>query len=471
LVGIDLVSAALAWTLTFYLGAISPFGHWDTFLHKAVAVTTVVLCTTILMAWNKLYLRRVCTVRAFELAGLIRVALLTGLIAVGAAAIIRLHLSWEWAAFGAALMFLVDNSARVMFGRWLRARRAKGGFSRNVVLVGDNEEALHLYQLTQHHPEAGLRVVGVVSSQGSRPSDAFDVPWLGTIDDLPNAVDRVNGVMVATSALSTTELNRAVRVLLEAEVSIQLSSGLSGISYQRLRPLPLARQPMFYVEPLRPSRTHLAAKRCLDVVIASTLLGLTAPSLAAAALAIKISDRRAPVLFSQERVGRGGRPFTLYKLRTMVPNAAARLEEVRSLNQRSGPLFKMAGDPRVTPIGRFLRQTSIDELPQLINVLRGDMSLVGPRPALASEVAKFDPAHLARQDVAPGLTGLWQVEARDNPSFYAYRRLDLFYVENWSLTLVLAIMLATAMVVAGSTLRALRYRLLPSRKPALRSLH
>jgi lipopolysaccharide/colanic/teichoic acid biosynthesis glycosyltransferase len=140
----------------------------------------------------------------------------------------------------------------------------------------------------------------------------------------------------------------------------------------------------------------------------------------------------------------------------MVPDASAQLEHLAARNERNGPLFKLSLDPRVTRVGRFLRATSIDELPQLINVVRGDMSLVGPRPALPSEVEQFDHELRERISVPPGLTGLWQVEARDNPSFHAYRRLDLFYVDNWSLAMDLAIIAGTIWVVVERAARGLR---------------
>jgi lipopolysaccharide/colanic/teichoic acid biosynthesis glycosyltransferase len=160
-------------------------------------------------------------------------------------------------------------------------------------------------------------------------------------------------------------------------------------------------------------------------------------------------------LFRQRRVGLHGEVFELRKLRTMGVDAESRLEEVRAGNERSGPLFKLRRDPRVTPVGRVLRATSIDELPQLVDVLAGRLSLVGPRPALPSEVAEFDPALLGRHDVLPGITGLWQVEARHNPSFDAYRHLDLYYVENWNLQLDLLILLATVKTVIADSIGAL----------------
>ena len=168
-----------------------------------------------------------------------------------------------------------------------------------------------------------------------------------------------------------------------------------------------------------------------------------------------------PMFFTQDRVGRNGENFKMVKIRTMVVDAEDRLEELRAeANERRGPLFKMDRDPRFTPVGRILDITSINELPQLWNVLKGDMSLVGPRPALPSEVANFDPELHSRNLVRPGITGLWQVEARDNPDFSAYRRLDLHYVENWSVTFDLVIMLQTAEAMLGRLFRALGGRTL-----------
>jgi exopolysaccharide biosynthesis polyprenyl glycosylphosphotransferase len=207
--------------------------------------------------------------------------------------------------------------------------------------------------------------------------------------------------------------------------------------------LPIAHQPLLYVEAPSLSPLQLGFKRAFDASVAAFLLVVTAPVLGLIALLVKTEDR-GPVLFRQQRVGRDGVEFEMLKFRSMCVDAEAKLAALRATNERHGPLFKMDGaDPRVTRIGRFLRATSLDELPQLLNVLRGDMSLVGPRPALASEVAEFPAELRARHQVRPGITGLWQVEARDNPSFEAYRRLDLFYVENWSLALDLIILLGT----------------------------
>lgn len=190
----------------------------------------------------------------------------------------------------------------------------------------------------------------------------------------------------------------------------------------------------------------LAVKRAIDILAAAALLLLTAPLLAAAAIWIRC-DSRGPALYSALRVGKKGRKFRCYKLRTMVVEADAQKDRLRQTNERSGPFFKMQNDPRVTRCGRFLRKYSIDELPQLLNVLRGDMSLVGPRPHPVDDFERYAIEHLRRLDVKPGVTGLWQVTARCDPSFDTNMVLDLEYIENWSLRSDLNILLRTVSVV------------------------
>ncbi len=190
----------------------------------------------------------------------------------------------------------------------------------------------------------------------------------------------------------------------------------------------------------------LAVKRTIDVVVACVGLVLAAPLLALAALWIRL-DSRGPVIYSALRVGKKGKKFRCYKLRTMVDDADAHKEKLREANERNGPFFKMANDPRVTWCGRWLRKYSIDELPQLVNVLRGDMSLVGPRPHPVDDYERYDLEHLRRLDVKPGITGLWQVKARRDPSFDTTMTLDLEYIENWSLRMDLGILLKTIPVI------------------------
>jgi len=194
----------------------------------------------------------------------------------------------------------------------------------------------------------------------------------------------------------------------------------------------------------------LMAKRCIDVVVSAGALAVLSPILLLLVVVVKLSSP-GPVIYASERVGRKGRTFRCYKFRTMQANADALKASLQHLNQRDRILFKIARDPRVTRVGRVLRKYSLDELPQLWNVLRGEMSLVGPRPPLAGEIQQYELQHLRRLDALPGITGLWQVEARSNPSFARYVALDVEYVENWSPWLDTVILLKTIAVLLAGT--------------------
>jgi exopolysaccharide biosynthesis polyprenyl glycosylphosphotransferase len=209
---------------------------------------------------------------------------------------------------------------------------------------------------------------------------------------------------------------------------------------------------MLHVEHPRLKGSARLVKNAFDRAGAFFLLALSSPLLLVLSLLVRFGPGgRGPAIFRQERVGKDGRAFVLYKFRTMVVNAEARLQEIRNLNDTDGELFKMRQDPRITPVGRFLRKYSLDELPQLMNVLKGDMSLVGPRPPLAREVAGYPDDMRRRLVVKPGLTGLWQVSGRSDLSWEESIRLDLTYVENWSLAMDVAILARTVSAVLRSS--------------------
>jgi lipopolysaccharide/colanic/teichoic acid biosynthesis glycosyltransferase len=208
------------------------------------------------------------------------------------------------------------------------------------------------------------------------------------------------------------------------------------------------------------SPPKLACKRGFDLVVGSVLVVLLSPVFLVIAMAILIAEGR-PVFYRQRRVGRYGEPFTMLKFRSMVTDAHDRLDEVQHHNERTGPLFKIHKDPRVTRVGRFLRATSLDELPQFFNILGGTMSLVGPRPALFEERESFPPELLEREALRPGLTGLWQVEARSDPDFDKYHQLDLDYVRSWSLWLDVKVLVRTPFVVIRDAATHARRRQAP----------
>jgi exopolysaccharide biosynthesis polyprenyl glycosylphosphotransferase len=357
---------------------------------------------------------------------------------------------------GASLM--IASAARYCFDVWLVSRRARGEFRVAVVVAGEAAGAAGLVEFLELNPEAGFDAIGIVGDHPV-PTDSMtqSVPCLGGLEHAGDVVRGTGaaGVLVAANGLGSPTLNQLVLALTSAGIPVYLSTGLTGVSGARLRTIPLAHEPISLVRPPHHSRIQLAVKRVLDIVSAALLLVLTAPVMAVAALLIKLHDR-GPVFFRQVRIGRNGEPFTLVKLRTMEVDAEARLAELRHRNERHGPLFKVTADPRITPVGGLLRSTAIDELPQLINVLTGQMSIVGPRPALPAELAEFDDELKRRHVVKPGLTGLWQVEANHKASFDEYRRLDLFYVDNWSVAMDIAVMIDTVPAILRRGLRALR---------------
>lgn len=451
LVMLDAMAAATAWTVALVLPAAT--GGDAAGVVRALAVTAAMVAGTLaLICWQRLYLSRFCSVPLEEIRRLGRVAAVLALV-MGVLSFDLGLFALGQVVLGASLTFAFLVIMRSAYRSWISAHRKLGRFCRPVVLVGANEDAQDLYQILTDHPEMGFCVVGVVSDD--EPSASLPVPHLGGIEDAVTAVRGASatGTVVVASALEPAALNRVVRQLFAAEIHVHVSSGLRGIGHHRLHPLPLAHEPLFYIEPQSLTRWQHANKRALDIVLASALLLLALPVLAIAALLIRLEDG-GPLLFRQVRVGIDGTRFTLYKLRTMVPNAEQRLLELVDGNRRQGPLFKVASDPRVTRIGGSLRRTSLDELPQLWNVLNGTMSLVGPRPALPDEVEQFDDQLRTRTNVLPGITGLWQVEARDNPAFGPYRRLDLYYIENRSIGLDLGILCATAGVVLARTIRS-----------------
>lgn len=414
------------------------------FVASIVVMTAVTLA---LVAGQGLYLSRVCSIRAVEIGRLSRASVAAAAAGVLVPRLLPLELSVAGAAVSAALAFLLLVLMRGCYRYWLQSGRRDGRFLRPVVVVGTNEESYDLYKLTQQHPEMGYSVIGMV---GDDPTTGpFDVPVLGAIEDAPSVCRAAgaNGALIAASAMTPRRLNGLVRMLLRDGLHVHLSTGLRGIDHRRLRAQPLAHEPLFYLEPLHLRPWQATVKRAVDIVGAVVGGVIAAPILLLAAVSIKINDRGA-VFYRQTRVGRNGVPFRILKLRTMSPDADQRYDGLAATKAgRDGPLIKLTDDPRRTAVGRFLERFSIDELPQLWNVLTGDMSLVGPRPAQAAEVAQFDDALLTRLEVRPGISGLWQVEARDNPSFSAYRRYDLFYLENWSVSLDVAIMLATVQQV------------------------
>jgi exopolysaccharide biosynthesis polyprenyl glycosylphosphotransferase len=459
LVALDALAISTAWVLALLLGPSGGGrGQADIFALAAIMAATVTVGILSLLA-QRLYRARVCSLRTVETRGLARAAVVSAVVGYLIGDRIDSVMSPGLTSMVAALSsFALLQAERFLYRARLASLRRRGRLGRKIVIVGDNEEAVQLHDLIVEHPELGYELSGIIGDAASVAELGLPVPWLGPYESAALAVasvSEVGGAMLASSAMAPKQLNRVVRHLLRAGIHIHMTSGLTGFSHSRIISQEFAREPLLYVEQVALARWQKVLKRGIDIAIALVALLAVLPVLVVAALLIKAHDG-GPVLFRQQRVGKHGVVFAVLKLRTMVVDAEARLQDLLDQSDRTGPLFKMSGDPRVTSVGRFLRAASIDELPQLFNVLRNEMSLVGPRPALPVEVAQFEEVLLIRSTVMPGITGLWQVEGRDDPSFSAYERLDLFYVENWSVGLDLAILASTAKVVLTRGYRALR---------------
>ena len=437
---VDVAAVAGTWLLlgTMSMPATTTGRRWGAALGAAIV-------TLLLMHLLGLYRSRLCVQRSHETVRIV--------VAVAAGA-----LTLEWlrgdressavaAIAAAAGCVLALITVRWLYGQWLRAQRARGRYLRGLVMVGTNEDAADVWTMLASEPELGYEVRGTIGDLPLR-SDWADLPNSRVIDHLPAIAERTDasGVLLVANALSAAQVHRAIDVASANGLHVQVWPGFRGLGTRRVRRLPMSGETFLYVEPGGHPAWQFAAKRVVDIVVAAVGLLVGAPLLLLAWAAIRIEDG-GPALYRQVRIGLHQRPFVVYKLRTMAPDAENDID-LATINERTdGPLFKAAHDPRVTRVGAVLRALSVDEIPQLFNVLSGTMSLVGPRPALAQEVAEFDTGLLRRHDVKPGITGLWQLEARDNPSFHAYRRLDLFYVDNWSIGMDLLILVATVPMV------------------------
>jgi exopolysaccharide biosynthesis polyprenyl glycosylphosphotransferase len=334
---------------------------------------------------------------------------------------------------------LCSLGTRRVWHAFITAMRSRGQLTFRTLVVGTNEEGLRLARMMERGA-FGYRTIGLVRSMyGPENTDGFPV-W-GHVDRLEQAIatSQAECVFVATSAVTPEELARITKVARDGRAEVRLSSMISDILSTRLAVQPVGNIVTLSLKPAQLTGFQAVSKRMLDVGLAAFAVVVTLPITSLIALAVKATSR-GPVFYRQERVGQHGKAFSMLKFRTMVDGAEEMLEELRERNEATGPLFKLRGDPRITPAGRFLRRFSLDELPQFLNVLRGDMSVVGPRPPIPSEVALYEDWHHGRLEVRPGITGLWQVRGRSQLPFDDYVRLDMYYIENWSLAFDLFIL-------------------------------
>ena len=343
-----------------------------------------------------------------------------------------------WVLLLLPLLIVGGLAVRWWMRRWLMRHRSIGELMQRTIVIGRADAAATLIRSIKSEPGQGLRPVAVCASgldgEWDTTTSLEGIPVMGTPRDTLAAADLYDAEVVAVAShpdLAGKSLRRLAWALEERGIELIVSPGLLDVAGPRLSIRPSTNLSLLHIERPAAARRSALLKGAMDRSIALMLLLLASPALAAIAIAIKIADP-GPVFFRQQRVGVRGKFFWIFKFRTMVVDAEKRLEALQALSDGNGVLFKMQNDPRVTKVGNFLRRYSLDELPQLINVLLGDMSLVGPRPPLAREVEQYEPDALRRLHVKPGITGLWQVSGRSDLSWEESLRLDLRYVDNWS---------------------------------------
>jgi exopolysaccharide biosynthesis polyprenyl glycosylphosphotransferase len=347
--------------------------------------------------------------------------------------------------YAGALIIVLLGFSRLVKNLWVRSMRRRGVGVARAIIVGAGEVGRTVMRTLVAQPDLGYEIVGFLDDDPAKGTSSIGrFKGLGGLDRLSLLIqDEAIDEVIITLPWQYHRKIMAIMAQCEREnIAARIVPDLFQMTLSRMSVTEMGGIPLIGIkrEPISP--VALIVKRVVDVAFALCLLIFTAPLMGLIVLVIKL-DSPGPVLFRQARVGKAGRPFTLYKFRSMAVGAEEQKELLRNLNEADGPLFKIKADPRVTRLGRFLRRLSLDELPQFYNVLRGDMSIIGPRPALAEEVAQYQPWHMRRLEIAPGITGLWQVSGRSELPFDEMALLDIYYVEQWSPALDLKILLRT----------------------------
>ncbi|MBN1425794.1 sugar transferase [Candidatus Fermentibacteria bacterium] len=345
---------------------------------------------------------------------------------------------------GAVLFYLV----LMILARVQRLLVRRGLARSRFLIVGDGESARALRRRLQVDADLGKEFVGFISSHSLNQPRIHAPEVVGSVDDVGAAIGQFNvdHVYITSRDLSHAAILRILDDCSTHHAQVDMLSDLYEILHGGATVQQVAGFPMVSLRQVALRQRQETIKRWMDVMVALALMVFAVPLACVIAAAIRL-DSPGPVFYSQVRIGKGGRRFRMYKFRSMALDADERLDQVKRLNEAAGPLFKIREDPRVTRIGRLLRRTSLDELPQIFNVLNGDMSLVGPRPPLPSEVESYADWHHRRLTVRQGMTGLWQVSGRSLLAFDEMVNLDIYYIENWSIWLDLLILLRTIPIV------------------------
>ncbi len=439
----------MAVSAAFFLTSIIRFEILDTTPAETVDYTVITLIATpanVLLFWlYGLYEPRQVLSPINEFKQVFHGVFASAALLFVADSIFDLRLARAWVLLTLVCGLVVVGGERLAVRKMLHFLRRRGGDATRTIVLGTNAEARAVARTLQRERWLGYDIVGFVDDETPVGQEVYDErPVIGHTDELSDLVveHQATLVLVAASAFETARLNHLLWKLRDVDVDLQITSGTIDLVASRVVVQSVAGVPLLYVRRPGMDRFQRTMKRAMDIIGATIGSILLSPLLALIAIRIKL-DSPGPIIFKQTRVGRDGRTFTLWKFRTMVQDAEERKAELEHLSQGPGLLFKLKQDPRVTKWGATLRRYSLDELAQLWNVLKGEMSLVGPRPALPSEVQQYDDWVRNRLRAKPGMTGLWQVSGRTETSFSDYVRHDLFYIQNWSLSLDLWILWRT----------------------------
>jgi len=456
----DLVLTALAFLLAWWLRShVAPILAPSLFptelypLSRYLGLLPLVLAIwTVLLVNREAYTSRRTVALAAEVWQVVRVVGAGTLTLAAAGWLLRLDfVSRPFLILFASLDLLFLLLEKMILRLTARRVRQRGYNYRSLLIVGVNPRAEEVARIIDDHPHWGLQLIGFVSPNGRHEEEVAGYPVLGHADDLPRILEKlvVDEVIFVLSRRQLDEFEESFLLCSElgirARVALYFPHMKARVVLEELEGIPLL---TFTNTPGAPFPLFL--KRVQDITASAVGMVVLAPLLPVIALAVKLSSR-GPVFYSQVRCGLNGRRFTLLKFRTMYEGSDERLGEVAHLNEVEGPAFKARRDPRVTPVGRILRRLSLDETPQLFNVLKGDMSLVGPRPPILDEVKRYERWQRRRLSMKPGLTGLWQVSGRAGlDDFDRWIALDLAYIDQWSLWLDLKILLKTIPAVLSA---------------------
>ena len=454
LIRLDATSAVLACTLAFLARFAGSATQYERVLYVAITLIFPIAWVTVVLL-NRAYEARFLGLGSEEFRRVLSASVITIALLGTVSWAFRLELARGFVLIALPATALFSLVGRYWARRLLQADRMRGTSVQRVVIMGPPGAVMDLVGQMRRSQYHGMRVIGACTPSGDFDAsmDESAVPVLGGLDDALEVVRRTDADVLAVvpgPGLDGAVIRRLSWELESTHASLLIVPALIETIGPRLTIRPVCGMPFLYLDRPELAGARRIAKHAFDRMAAVLILALLGPIFIMLAVLIKL-DSRGPVFFRQVRVGLRGAPFMMLKFRTMVPGAELGRIDLAHRDEGNGVLFKMRADPRVTGVGRFLRRYSLDELPQLLNIAVGQMSLVGPRPALPAEVALYEGSMNRRLLVKPGLTGLWQINGRSDLDWKESVRLDLRYVDNWSFAFDLAILWkTTAAVVRGS---------------------